>query len=131
MGLYDRSELDDLLDDVDVGLMPSAWEESLGYAGLELLAKGIPLIANPVGGIVEYAHEGETAWLNEARTGEGMAAIMARLIADPAEAIALRDRVLGARERLVLPFAEHLDELERLYGELRAEGRSEHERAVA
>ena len=37
-----RAELDSILDDVDVGLMPSIWEEAYGYAGIEFLAKGIP-----------------------------------------------------------------------------------------
>jgi glycosyltransferase involved in cell wall biosynthesis len=61
-GEYDRWELDGRLEDVDVGIMPSVWEEAYGYAGLELLAKGIPVVANKIGGMVDYVREGETGW---------------------------------------------------------------------
>jgi len=71
-GLYDRYELDLLLDEVDVGIMPSIWEEAFGYTGLEMIAKGIPLIANPLGGIVDYALAGETAWLNQSCSAAGL-----------------------------------------------------------
>ena len=75
-GEYDRWALDTLLDDVDVGIMPSVWEEAYGYAGLELLAKGIPVVANRIGGMVDYVREGETGWLERLvhRGGHGRAA---------------------------------------------------------
>ena len=115
---YERHQLDALLDDADVGLMPSTWEEALGYTGLELVAKGLPLIANPLGGIVEYAREGETAWLNRSCTGEGMAEIMARLIADPGQVLEMHARVREARDRVVQPFARHVSALDAVYREL-------------
>lgn len=117
-GLYGRAELDALLDDVDVGLMPSIWEEAFGYTGTEMLAKGIPLVANPLGGIVEYAIEGETAWLNDSCSGEGLAVIMATLIDEPHRVHDMHRRVLAARDRLVLPMERHLDALDAVYAEL-------------
>ena len=33
------------------------WEEAYGYAGLEFLAKGIPVIANAIGGSVKLRNE--------------------------------------------------------------------------
>jgi glycosyltransferase involved in cell wall biosynthesis len=116
-GRYEREELDALLDDVDVGIMPSIWEEAFGYSGVEMLAKGIPLIANPLGGIVEYAREGETAWLNGSCSGEGLAALMASLIEDPAQVVEMHERVTAARERIVRPMAEHVDAIEGVYGD--------------
>lgn len=41
-GPYRPEELDGLLDEVDVGIMPSIWEEAYGFAGVEFLAKGSP-----------------------------------------------------------------------------------------
>jgi glycosyltransferase involved in cell wall biosynthesis len=113
--LYDRHRLDALLEGVDVGIMPSIWEEAFGYSGLEMIAKGIPLIANPLGGIAEYAREGETAWLNESCSAEGLADLMARLIADPRRVVELHERVLAARDRLVRPMAEHVEAIEATY----------------
>lgn len=119
-GEYDRWELDRLLARVDVGIMPSMWEEAYGFAGLELLAKGIPVVANRIGGMVDYVREGETGWLNESRSGEEMAAILMRLIDDPGE-VAERSRgVLAAREELIKPFERHAGEIEAVYREAMA-----------
>ena len=117
-GAYERGQVGDLLDEVDVGIMPSVWEEAYGYAGVEMLAKGVPLIANPLGGIVEYAREGETAWLNESCSAEGLAEIMAGLIAEPEQVLEMHRRVVAARDAIVLPMEEHVSALETAYREL-------------
>jgi glycosyltransferase involved in cell wall biosynthesis len=117
-GPYGREELGALLDDVDVGIVPSMWEEAYCYTGLEMIAKGIPLIANPLGGIVQYAHEGRTAWLNRACSGEGLAELMARVIGDPQGILDMHQRVIAARDELITPWADHVDALEAVYHEL-------------
>jgi glycosyltransferase involved in cell wall biosynthesis len=116
-GMYAPEQLDSLLDEVDVGIMPSIWEEAFGYTGLEMVAKGIPLIANPLGGIVQYARDGESAWLNPSCTGAGLAEVMAGLIADPRQVVDMHERVLAARGRLVPSMDEHV---EAIYGSYRA-----------
>ena len=67
------AELDAILDGVDVGLMPSVWEEAYGYAGVEFLAKGIPVVANAIGGMPDYVRDGETGWLNRSCGAEELA----------------------------------------------------------
>jgi glycosyltransferase involved in cell wall biosynthesis len=115
--LYERPQLDALLEPVDVGVMPSVWEEAFGYSGIEMLAKGIPLIANPVGGIPEYAREGETAWLNHSCSGEGLAELMSTLIAEPDQVVETHRRVVAARDRLVPSMVEHAAAIETIYHE--------------
>src|SRR5205823_10362163 len=56
----DSGDLDSVLDRVDVGIVPSVWEEALGFVGIELLAKGIPVIGNARGGIPDYTIPGQT-----------------------------------------------------------------------
>ena len=113
--LYEREQLDELLDDVDVGIMPSIWEEAFGYSGVEMLAKGIPLIANPLGGIVEYAREGQTAWLNRSCDAQGLAAVMRTLIDEPERVLDMHVRVVAARDDIVVPMARHADAIEAVY----------------
>jgi glycosyltransferase involved in cell wall biosynthesis len=115
--IYDRSHLDMHLEGAHVGLMPSIWEEAYGYSGVELLAKGIPLIANPVGGIVEYAREGETAWLNTSCSAGELAGLMARLIARPEEVLEMHRRVVRARDEIVIGMAEHAAAIDREYAQ--------------
>jgi glycosyltransferase involved in cell wall biosynthesis len=117
LGEYDRFELDRLLHDVDVGIMPSVWEEAYGFAGVELLAKGIPVVANRIGGMVDYVREGETGWLNDSCSAAGLAEILERLIANPGEVTDRSRAVLAARAELVKPFARHMAEMDGVYRE--------------
>jgi glycosyltransferase involved in cell wall biosynthesis len=117
-GRYARKDLDSLLGSTHVGIIPSVWEEVLGYTGIELLAKGIPLIANPLGGIVEYAIADETAWLNASCTASGIADLMAHLIESPGDVLRMHRRVLAAREEIVHAMTARSSEIESIYGDL-------------
>ncbi|RMH46885.1 MAG: glycosyltransferase [Gammaproteobacteria bacterium] len=112
-GPYRAADLDHLLEGMDVGVVPSVWEEVFGYVGPEMLAKGIPVIGNAVGGITEYVIEGQTGWLNRSSTAEELAGIMAGLIDNP-------DRVTAVHAAIVhqpplQTYADHFLSLVRLY----------------
>ena len=83
-----------------------------------MIAKGIPLIANPPGGIVEYAREEETAWLNHSRSGEGLAELMSMLVREPERVLDMHRRVMAVRDELLVPWAGHVDDVEALYREI-------------
>ncbi len=107
------------------GIFPSVWEEAHGFVGIEMLAKGLPVIGNELGGIPEYVRPGDTGWLNDPPTGQGLADLMIQAIDDPSEVTRLRRSVRARRGELVRPMAEHVDEVEALYSELVASSRSE------
>lgn len=117
-GNYDLDSLDALLEEVDVGIVPSTWEEAYGYVGIEFLAKGIPVIGNRMGGIVEYIVPGETGWLNDTNDGVGLGRIMADLIREPARISAVSRRILAARDVIVKPLPVHFEEIDVLYREM-------------
>jgi len=116
-GHYRTSDLNSLLERVDVGLMPSVWEEAYGYVGLEFLAKGIPVLGNALGGITDYVRPGETGWLNRDCDPQGFAAIMANLIRGPAEIWRLQAQIVRQRAHLIKPIAAHQRELMDVYKE--------------
>jgi glycosyltransferase involved in cell wall biosynthesis len=117
-GIFDASELDGLLDEADVGMLPSVWEENYPFTGLEFLAKGLPLLATPIGGIVEYAREGETAWLNHERTGAGLARLILEIADHPEQVLELHRNVVRLRPELIKPMDLHAGEIDALYREL-------------
>jgi glycosyltransferase involved in cell wall biosynthesis len=123
-GWYNPPELDAILDEVDVGLMPSVWEEAYGFAGMEFLAKGIPVIANAIGGMTDYVREGETGWLNRSLTAEELARIMAGVIDDRAEVARLNERLLAEHDAIVKTLARHADEMDEVYREVSAGARA-------
>ena len=116
-GPYDPEQLDSMLDEVDVGIMPSVWEEAYGYAGVEFLAKGVPVIANAIGGMTEYVREGETGWLNRSCGAEELARIVAGLVERPERVAELSEQVLATRDSIVKPLATHADEMDAIYRE--------------
>ena len=118
---YTPRALDAMLDDVDVGLMPSVWEEAYGYVGIEFLAKGIPVVANAIGGMTDYVRDGETGWLNHSRTGEELARIMAGIVERPEEVVRLNASLREHRDTIVKPIAAHADEMDAIYAEVVAE----------
>jgi glycosyltransferase involved in cell wall biosynthesis len=120
-GRYGPADLDRLLDGADVGIVPSVWEEAHGFVGIEMLAKGLPLIGSALGGIPEYVRDGETGWLNRSATGAELASLMAAAIEDPAAVERLQRSVRERRAELVRPHADHVAEVEALYAELTAD----------
>jgi glycosyltransferase involved in cell wall biosynthesis len=117
-GSYGRGEIDGLLDAIDVGIMPSIWEECFPFAGVEQIAKGIPLIANPLGGMVEYARDGETGWHNPSCTGAGLAEIMLMLIEEPERVLAMHQSLAAVRDGMFVRWAEHVDSIEAHYADI-------------
>lgn len=117
-GPYETTELDGLLDVVDVGIVPSVWEEAYAYVGVEFLAKGIPVIGNALGGLTDYVKPGVTGWLNEEAGGAGLAELMSKVIRSPREIVDLNERIVERRDALIKPMDQHIDELETHYREV-------------
>lgn len=53
---YSHDHLDDLLDDVDVGLVPVLWEDNLPQVAIEMHARHIPLLTSDLGGAKELSN---------------------------------------------------------------------------
>ena len=117
-GTFGPSQLGRLLDEVDVGIIPSIWEEAYGYVGLEFIAKGIPVLANHIGGIVDYVRDRETGWFNRSNSGRGLAEIMRGLAAQPQQIVHVSRSTRAARTELIMSISEHAEEVERTYRDL-------------
>jgi glycosyltransferase involved in cell wall biosynthesis len=119
---YRPAELDSILEEADVGLVPSLWEEVLANAGLEFIAKGIPVVANALGGMPDYTIPGATGWLNRSCGAEELAGIMAAIAADPGQVVELNAAIRARRDEFVTPLDRHLAQLEEIYDEVIAAG---------
>ncbi len=71
--------------------------EGLGNSFLEAMAVGVPVVGTPVGGIVDFLHEGETGWL---AWPEDMDSIADKInfILNPANQVEVKRIVAKARE---------------------------------
>lgn len=116
-GSYDTDELDGLLDGADVGLVPSVWEETFGLTARECLAKALPVIATPLGGLVEAVDGGRSGWLTPSPDGRGLAQVMAELIRDPEQVVRRSEEIATRRHELIMPMARNADLVAAVYRE--------------
>lgn len=114
-GSYKVNELDKILSNKHVGIMPSVWEEVLGYTGLEMLAKGIPVIGNAKGGIIDYVIDGHTGWINKTSSSDELANIMANIINNPEQIINLNKNIVNNRNSIIKDMEYHFKEIEEEY----------------
>jgi glycosyltransferase involved in cell wall biosynthesis len=119
-GPYSTDELDELLEEGDVGLLPSIWEEVYGFVALEFLAKGIPVIGNALGAIPEHVRPGQTGWLNHSASARELADLMAAAIGDPDEVQRLGETAVKLRRELIEPFESGLVKLGAVYEQVLA-----------
>lgn len=117
-GDYRAEQLNELLEDVDVGLVPSIWEEVYGFVGVEFLAKGIPVIGSALGGIPEYVRPGETGWLNRSASAIELADLMTVAMDAPGEVQRLGARAIELRDELIRPLPAQVSDLSALYREV-------------
>jgi len=111
-GPYRREELDAVMAQVDVGLVPSIWEEAYGYVGPEFLAAGVPLLASRIGGMPDYVEDGVNGYLLPPTDPGAWQAKIRELVANPAEVERLARGI-----KPVKTMREHGPELEAIYAE--------------
>ncbi len=117
-GLYNVNELNMILDEIEVGIIPSVWEEVYGYVGIEFLAKGIPIIGNKKGGIVDYTIDGFTGWINQNSDAEGLANIMTNIINNPSQISYLNKKIVNNRRSILKTMDQHFYEIDEIYRKL-------------
>jgi glycosyltransferase involved in cell wall biosynthesis/predicted nucleotidyltransferase len=110
LGKVPRHQLAALYQVVDLAVVPSIYEP-FGYAAIEAMAAGLPIVATDVGGLAEIVEDGETGLLVrvERRPAkvhrvdvEELAAAQLALLSDEARAKALGE---AARRRVVSAFS--------------------------
>lgn len=116
-GRYLSKNLDKVLENVHVGIVPSLCEEVYGYVGIEFLAIGIPVIGNQRGGIPDYVIRGRSGWINESCTPSEMAEIMISIIDDPESIVHLNKWITANLMSIVTRFDVHLQSVMDAYAQ--------------
>jgi glycosyltransferase involved in cell wall biosynthesis len=114
-GSYNVENLNCILEKADVGIVPSIWEEAYGLVGIELLAKGIPVIGNKRGGIIEYTIDNYTGWVNKSATAQELANIIEKIIKNPRIISELNQNILENRCRILKTMEQHFQEIKDIY----------------
>jgi glycosyltransferase involved in cell wall biosynthesis len=82
-------------------LVLASWREGFPSVIGEAIACGTPVISSRVGAVDELVIEGETGWLFEPGDDAELTKLMARLIANPEIAVAMRPRARALAEERI------------------------------
>ncbi len=110
-GRYSREGLARVLDGLDVIVMPSIWEETMGLVAMEGLAAGLPVVASRIGGITDYLKHGVNGLLFSPGSVEELSGIIAKLIKEPYTIAGLSRGARGT----ILDMDAHTDQLVETY----------------
>lgn len=120
VGRFKVEKLNQLLDtlNINVGIVPSMWEEAYGYVGVEFLAKGIPVIGNNIGGIPDYTKDQETGWLNKTCSASELFEIINHIVDNPVQIGRLNQNLLDNRVKYIKSLDTHFWEMDAIYRSL-------------
>jgi len=101
VGWMNGHELDSILGNHDLLVVPSLWPEPFGQVGIEAGLRGIPVAAFAVGGIPEWLIDGVNGHLapGDPPTAAGLAEAIIRCLGDPTSHARLRRGAVNMAER--------------------------------
>ena len=110
-----REDVDAILDQANMLVLPSLANECLPYVILEAMAHRLPVVSTDVAGIPEMVLDGDTGLVVPPSDHDALAAALARLAAQPGDARAMGER---GRRRVLEHFtqAAMVDSMSRVLG---------------
>ena len=112
-GRYDNQQVGDVLNDLDLIVVPSVWFENRPTIIVEALAMKTPVIASKIGGIVELIDDGINGLLCEPGNVDDLASKLQRVVDDPTLLPKLRDGI-----QPIMRTEDEIDKLLDLYSSL-------------
>lgn len=114
-GTFPNAKLGEVLQNLDVLVVPSRWYENTPLVIQSALATKTPLVATDLGGLSELIHEGENGLLFPLNDADALRRQLSRLLEDREFLHRLRDNIKP--ERTV---QDMVDDIESIYGEVSA-----------
>lgn len=97
----------DRMENSDILLVPSIWNENSPGVIIQALLQGLPVMGSDKGGIPELVHHGENGLLVEAGDVAAWRSAVAGLVANPAQLAPLRANALAASGRFAKTTLSH------------------------
>jgi glycosyltransferase involved in cell wall biosynthesis len=118
IGWISHPQMESLIDDSDLLVVPSLWPEPFGLVGPEAGQHGVPVAAFAVGGIRDWLKDGINGHLapGDPPTPAGLAAAIVECLRDPAHHAKLRSGAMVVSKRFSLK--NHLTALEKVFEEV-------------
>jgi glycosyltransferase involved in cell wall biosynthesis len=112
-GPFEHERLGEILEGIDVLVVPSMWYENNPRVIQEAFASKTPVIASNVGGISEYVQDGINGYLFRRGDSADLAARMQSMMEDPAQI-----QRLASKAPTIRTIREEMDEIVSIYESL-------------
>lgn len=112
-GQYRPEDLNEVLKEIDVGVVPSVWYEAFGLVGLEFLQARIPLIVSDTCGVAEIVEDGKTGYIFKSGDISALFGKMKMFAENPFLILEFQKNIKRFKT-----IEEHADELEEIYENL-------------
>src|SRR4029077_16113030 len=79
-GRYRSSDLDRIAASADFCIVPSLGDETLGFTGLEMLARGVPILASTRAGVCEFVVPGGNGYIFAPTSSETLVSLIVDIL---------------------------------------------------
>jgi glycosyltransferase involved in cell wall biosynthesis len=117
VGRLAKPEVHELLRSAVAACVPSRWYENQPLSVLEAFAAGVPVVGTAIGGIPELVDDGTDGWLAAVDDADDLAAVLARVMADPDAAFQMGKAARVKAETHHAPDV-HVAALDEIYSEI-------------
>ncbi len=117
-GRYQESDLDRIAAEADFCLIPSLWDETLGFVGLEMISRGVPLIVSDRAGVREFVQDRENGLIFNPTNSDSLLITVREVFQNKS----LCDKLwhnIALNNPALKTFDEHVDEIEQLFLKLK------------
>src|SRR5262249_3722766 len=112
-GRYCELDLDRIAASADFLIIPSVCDETLGFVGLEMLSRGVPVLASSRAGMNEFVIPGENGYVFDPDKPKALSSLIADLLQSPS-ARCLRTAGITLPPS-IKAFPDHLSDIETLF----------------
>ena len=113
-----RSDVMDLLRQMDLFVLPSLWE-GLPTVIMESMSQGVPVLATDIPGTREMIEDGKTGWLVQPQDPPALGKAMIRVLKDPLERLRVSQEALKMIDRFSIESVA--SQYQDLYQKIRAD----------
>ena len=92
-GSYSSDQLDAVLQEIDLLVVPSVWYETYSFSAHEALTRGIPVVGSRLGAIGEAVEHGVSGFMFSPGNIEDLRAVLQRVVDNPAQLNEIKARL--------------------------------------
>ncbi len=96
-GSYNNDNINEVLQDIDVLIVPSTWYENAPLVIQEAFLAGIPVITSDIGGMKELVEDGKDGFLFKVGDSDALKKVITKIVDDPT----ILNQLQNARDKVV------------------------------